>query len=112
MNNDNFRIVNHYHELEERFDKNYTFCPFLQFLTVIGADCGVYACQDKAFSQSGLLGSIRDRSFKEFWFSDENREALFGLNPSESCQHHCVAHQKNLALMEILETDPDHACFV
>ncbi len=35
---ENFTLVNHYHDLEERFEKHYHSCPFLQFLTVIGAD--------------------------------------------------------------------------
>ena len=107
-----FAIVNHYHQLEERFAKTYTSCPFLQFLTVIGADLGVYTCQDKAYAKDGLLGSIRDRSFKDFWFSEANRETLFAFDPSTSCNHHCVSHAKNLAIHEQLSLDPDHACFV
>jgi len=65
-------MVNHSHELEGRFEKKYTTCPFLQYLTDIGADCGVYTCQDKAFTKSGMLGSIKEKSFKEFLFSEEN----------------------------------------
>ncbi|MBK4722877.1 radical SAM protein [Azospirillum sp. YIM DDC1] len=112
LNDDRFTIVNHYHELEERFEKDYRSCPFLQFLTVIGADCRVYTCQDKAYTDSGLLGSIAGRSFKEFWYSGENHARLYGLDPSQSCRHHCVAHQKNLVLTEFLTTDSDHARFV
>ncbi|MBF0214761.1 MAG: radical SAM protein [Magnetococcales bacterium] len=112
LNDDRFTIINHYHQLEERFDKSYTTCPFLQFLTVIGADCQVYTCQDKAYRASGRLGSIRDRSFGEFWFSEENRQRLYALNPAEVCGHHCVAHGKNLAILEYLAIDPDHGWFV
>lgn len=107
-----FAVVNHYHETEERFAKSYTLCPFLQFLTVIGADCAVYTCQDKAYTQAGLLGSIRDISFREFWFSEENRRRLYGLDPSRECQHHCISHAKNLALDEVLSLDSEHARFV
>ncbi|MBF0308874.1 MAG: radical SAM protein [Magnetococcales bacterium] len=107
-----FSVINHYHELEERFDKHYTFCPFLQFLTVIGADLNVYTCQDKAYTTSGLLGSIRERSFREFWFSEENRARLFAFDPSRSCHHHCVSHTKNLAILEFLAIDPEHGLFV
>ncbi len=62
-----FKVIDHYHALEERFDKTYKRCAYLQFLTVIGADCVVYTCQDKAYTDSGRLGSIKDRSFKDFW---------------------------------------------
>jgi len=112
LNDDNFTVIDHYHELDELFVKSYKYCPFLQFLTVIGADCSVYTCQDKAYTQSGRLGSIRDRRFRDFWFSPENRERLYALDPSVSCQHHCVAHAKNLALSQVLDLDPDHAVFV
>ena len=83
-----------------------------RLLTVIGADAMVYTCQDKAYTNGGRLGSIRDRRFKEFWFSDENREALARLDPSRHCTHHCVAHAKNLMLTEFLSLDPEHARFV
>jgi MoaA/NifB/PqqE/SkfB family radical SAM enzyme len=112
LNDATFSVIDHYHELDELFAKSYKTCPFLQFLTVIGADCAVYTCQDKAYTESGLLGSIRDQSFKAFWFSEENRRKLRGLDPSLSCQHHCVAHAKNLAITDILALDQDHAVFV
>jgi len=109
---DSFSVINHYHDLDERFQKSYPMCPYLMFLTVIGADCRVYTCQDKAFTESGTLGSIRDQSFRDFWFSEENRKRIFGLNPSKECMHHCVSHGKNLAIMDLLSIDPDHGVFV
>lgn len=115
-----FTVLNHYHEAEERFDKTYDICPFLMFLTVIGADESVYTCQDKAYNAKGKLGSIKDRSFKEFWYSKENHARLFEISPSKDCQHHCVTHAKNIAMMEYLDEpikmphdiDNDHGLFV
>lgn len=107
-----FRILDHYHELEELFDKPYRTCPFLMFLTVIGADLGVYTCQDKAYNDDGLLGWIKDRRFRDFWFSEENRARVYGLDPSVTCRHHCVAHNKNLALTDYLNIDREHGVFV
>lgn len=107
-----FKIIDHYHELDERFDKQYTRCPYLQFLTVIGADCTVYTCQDKAYTSSGTLGSIKDRSFKDFWFSDENARRMRELDPSRDCSHHCVTHMKNVLLTDYLNLDPEHLNFV
>jgi len=116
----NFTVLNHYHEAEERFDKDYDICPFLMFLTVIGADQTVYTCQDKAYNTKGKLGSIKDQSFKDFWFSEANQKRLFEVSPSKDCQHHCVTHAKNLALMEYMDEpfdllhdiDSDHGLFV
>jgi len=107
-----FHVLNHYHDLDDRFQKTYSICPFLQFLTIIGADQTVYTCQDKAYTADGILGSIKHRRFKDFWFSDENRERLYGFDPSKLCGHHCVAHAKNQAIMESLSLDPDHGVFV
>lgn len=107
-----FSVIDHYHEMDERFDKGYRRCAYLQFLTVIGADGAVYACQDKAYTGSGRLGSIKDRSFKEFWFSPENAARMRALDPSRDCRHHCVTHAKNRLLAEYLDLDPEHADFV
>lgn len=107
-----FEVVNHYHRMSGRFDKTYRACRIGQLLTVIGADQNVYICQDKAYTVAGRLGSIAERSFKDFWFSEENSRALHAIDPSRDCRHHCVAHLKNLLLDEILDLDPAHSDFV
>lgn len=112
LQNENFTVLDHYHDIEDRFEKTYNTCPFLNFLTVIGADCKVYTCQDKAYTVDGTLGSIKNQSFKEFWFSPENNATLSAFDPSISCRHHCVAHTKNLAIHEYLSLDKEHAMFV
>lgn len=109
---DTFTILDHYHDLEERFEKHYHTCPFLRFLTVIGADQAVYTCQDKAYTESGHMGSIADKTFKDFWFSEKNRNFLNTFNPVIQCRHHCVTHPKNLAIHEYLSLDQDHSFFV
>ena len=109
---EHFTVLNHYHDLEDRFEKTYHTCPFLQFLTVIGADQTVYTCQDKAYTESGRMGSIADRTFKDFWFSPENQAFLNNFDPSVQCGHHCVSHSKNLAIHEYLSLDQEHSYFV
>ena len=107
----NFRIANHYHLMDTRFDKPYNGCPSAKLLTVIGADQSVYTCQDKAYTTEGCLGSIRNLSFKEFWFSDANRQRLQSINPRADCRHHCVSHAKNLNISEFLNLDHGHLTF-
>ncbi len=107
-----FAVANHYHEMDDRFAKPYRSCPFSRMLTVIGADGMVYFCQDKAYTETGALGSIKDRRFRDFWFSADNKARLAALDPSRDCNHHCVAHAKNLALTEYLATDSAHGAFV
>ena len=107
-----FKIIDHYHEFPDRFEKTYTSCPSMQFLTVIGADCKVFTCHDKAYTETGLLGSIENRSFKEFWFSDENKKKMQAINPSIHCDHHCAEHRRNLLLLEYLGVDKEHMEFI
>lgn len=94
------------------YDKPYSWCPFASWLTVIGADRCVYSCQDKAYTESGRLATLAGRSFREAWFSDETRQRLAAIRPSRDCRHHCVAHDKNLLLLDYLGADPDHLPFV
>jgi len=61
-----FELFDTYHELETKFDKNYDWCPFLQALCLISADLKVYFCQDKAYTEKGLLGSLKEQGFAEF----------------------------------------------
>jgi MoaA/NifB/PqqE/SkfB family radical SAM enzyme len=111
LGDENFEIFDAYHELDGKFDKKYTWCPYIQILPVIGADLNVYSCQDKAYNlDNGLIGSIRDRRFSEYWFSDKSR--FYRINPSTACNHHCVSNQKNRMLMEYFNADKEHLDFV
>lgn len=106
-----FEIFDAYHELDEKFRKNYKWCPYLQILPVIGADLNIYPCQDKAYNlEDGLIGSIKNKRFKDFWFSDKNK--FFKINPSNVCNHHCVSNEKNKMAIEYLNADREHLGFV
>ena len=109
---DRFEILDHYHQLPELFERSYERCRMLQFLTVIGADLGVYTCQDKAYTPGGLLGSIVDRRFRDLWFSPEMAAKIREFDPRTACLHHCVSHAKNVLLAEFEALDPSHAAFV
>jgi len=106
-----FEIYDAYHELDGKFSKNYKWCPYLQILPVIGADLNIYPCQDKAYNlEDGLIGSIKNKRFKDFWFSDKNK--FFKINPSNVCNHHCVSNEKNRLTLEYLNADKGHLGFV
>jgi MoaA/NifB/PqqE/SkfB family radical SAM enzyme len=106
-----FEVFDAYHELDEKFVKDYTWCPYIQILTVIAADLNVYSCQDKAYNlDCGILGSIKEQSFQRMWFSD--RSLFFGINPHLHCNHHCVANNKNRQVLDYLNVDEEHMDFV
>ncbi len=112
---DGFEVIDKFHRPDSRqesFARSYTRCPFAQCLTVIAADLNIYTCQDKAYSASGLLGSIRDQSFRQAWSSEALRQKLMAINPSTHCRHHCVAEGKNLALLDYFAADHEHLDFV
>lgn len=111
FSDEHFEISDSYHAMEAKFKKDYTWCPYLQILPVIGADLNIYPCQDKAYNlEHGLVGTIRNRRFKDFWFSDKNK--FFKINPSKVCNHHCIANEKNKLVLEYLNTDEEHLGFV
>ncbi|MEJ1384314.1 MAG: radical SAM protein [Candidatus Sedimenticola sp. (ex Thyasira tokunagai)] len=113
LEDESFTLIDAYHDMDDRgWSKPYTNCPHLLFRPVIGADCGVYTCHDKAYTKEGMLGSIKETSFREFWMSEENRKQLYDFDPSISCHHHCVAHSSNLVLQEYLELNSEHMFFV
>lgn len=104
-------IFDSYHTQLESFEKNYTWCPYSQILPIIGADQNIYPCQDKAYNlKDGLIGSINDVRFKDFWFSDKSK--FFRIDPSKVCNHHCVGNGKNKIILDYLNTDKEHMAFV
>jgi MoaA/NifB/PqqE/SkfB family radical SAM enzyme len=109
LQDDSFEVFDSYHYLDDNFQKDYKWCPYLQILPIIGADLNIYPCQDKAYNiKEALIGSIKDRSFKDFWFDDKNK--FFKINPSMHCKNHCVANNKNKMILDYLNTE--HLGFV
>ena len=108
---ENFEIFDAYHLLEDKFVKDYTWCPYVQILPVIGADMKVYSCHDKAYNlDEGLLGDIKDVRFKDFWMNDKTK--FYEINPSKVCNHHCIANEANKMLLDYLNIDKEHIGFV
>lgn len=111
LGDENFEISDSYHQQLETFGKDYTWCPYLQIVPVIGADQNVYSCQDKAYNiEDGLIGSIKNVRFQNFWFSNKNK--FFRIDPSMHCNHHCIADAKNKLVLEYLNADKEHLNFV
>lgn len=111
LSDDLFEIFDAYNELEQKFKKDYSWCPYIQILPVVGADLNVYSCPDKAYNlKSGIIGSIRNQRFRDFWFADKG--SFFKINPSLVCNHHCERNQKNKLILEYLTVDKNHLEFM
>jgi sulfatase maturation enzyme AslB (radical SAM superfamily) len=108
---DSFELFDAYNTLDEKFKKEYGWCPCIQLTPVIGADLNVYTCPDKAYNMDkGVVGSIRGRRFKDFWFSGKDK--FFKVNPSKDCIHHCERNPVNRLILEYLQSDPEHVPFI
>jgi len=107
----NFEVYDTYgsfFDIQGRSQRTYSKCYRMQINPVIAADCGVYFCQNKAYDPSGLLGFIKDRSFKELWFSKEAAEKFKTFNPKEVCKHQCTHDQKNIDMHEVKNSMGDN----
>ncbi|MDE2020334.1 MAG: radical SAM protein [Patescibacteria group bacterium] len=88
--------------------RSYHKCLFMQTVPVVGADQVVYACHNKAYDKSGVIGSIKNRRFRDLWFSDEAKAVFEGLDPAVSCRHQCANDQKNILIHQMLDASTDN----
>jgi len=93
---------------ERRYDK----CYIMQTIPVVGADSKIYFCHNKAYSEDGCLGSIKDKSFRDLWFSEEAKKIFENFNPSCSCKHQCTNDLKNILIRDILDCNSEGVNFV
>lgn len=110
LSDPSFEILDAWHTLSDRFEKSYTWCPYIQIKPVIAADMGVYPCQDKAYVKEFQLGSLSGQSFREFWENGKSR--TLAIHPDRDCRHHCMGNERNKMLLDYLELNPEHCNFV
>lgn len=115
LENEKFRIINKY---EVDFDSALVFhrcydkCYINRIFTVIAADSRVYFCHDKAYVTDGVVGDLKNQSFKELWFSEETVKRYCEFNPQERCNHHCVYDDRNELLNMFYSLDKNHINFI
>lgn len=115
LENENFRIINKY---EGDFDSALVFhrcydkCYINQIFTVIAADSKVYFCHDKAYVKKGVVGDLKDQSFKDLWFAEETIKRYREFDPQKECDHHCVYDDRNELLNTFYSLDKNHINFI
>ncbi len=93
-------------------ERTYSRCPIMQIVPVIGADSVVYFCHDKTYTDDGALGSLKDISFKELWFSKEAAEKFKNFNPMVNCKQHCTYDSRNILINGAVKSyDKNHINF-
>lgn len=88
--------------------RSYEKCHIMQTVPVIGADLGVYTCHNKAYDQTGLIGSIKDQSFRSLWFSNEAKSFMGKFNAKHKCMHECSNDRKNILINSVIESSTDN----
>lgn len=89
-------------------ERKYNHCYFMQTVPVVGADQNVYACHNKAYDKTGLIGSIREQRFSQLWFGEEAKAVFEKLNPQCDCKHPCANDLKNQHIMELVNAAQDN----
>lgn len=110
-----FKIINKYEgdfESAMVFHRCYKKCYINQIFTVIAADSNVYFCHDKAYVSSGVVGSLKEQSFQELWYSDAVKKRYENFHPENECNHHCVYDDRNSLLNTFYSLDRNHINFI
>lgn len=94
----------------EQASPDYSFCGVQHFATYIGGDLQVYRCCNTAYNERGLIGSIKEQSFRQLWESQAKRDdfAKFDASGCERCQF----NSKNRTILYAIDPEPAHVNFV
>lgn len=106
---DTFHIYSSYGNLDSiPLHRPYKQCYFCQINPVIAADQNVYYCHDQAYSKPGMIGTVRDKTFREVWYSDATKKLLNETDFQVLCDGiQCSSENRNLAIYKLLESYGD-----
>ena len=105
---DKYIVYDSYNITEEVINRKYDKCFVMQTIPAIGADYKVYTCHNKAYDDSGIIGDIKNQSFKQMWFSETTKEFFNSFNANECCKHQCANDSKNIFIHEMINSYGDN----
>lgn len=108
-----FKVFNMFGDRVEDLEQahpSYHRCGYQFLTTYVGGDLNVYRCCNTSYNEQGLLGSLKDLPFRDFWFSKEVQDKMSGFN-AQTCER-CQFNNKNLVINKVLDRDFPHANFV
>ena len=88
--------------------RSYKRCYIMQTVPVVGADLNVYACHNKAYDNTGCIGSLKEQSFKDLWFSETTKQYMESFNAKHRCMHECSNDRKNIIINQVLDASTDN----
>ena len=113
--NQQFTIIDKYDgdsSLNEGYEKPYCHCMIQEVFTVIGADCKVYLCHQRAYTKDGDIADLTKQSFKEAWYSEETIRKVRELDVRKACNFRCVFDERNELLNHLASIDKNHINFI
>jgi len=109
LENQNFRIIKAIN-LEDSLNcvesvqhKTYKKCPVAELRTLV-CPSGVYICPYWRGKEPYKIGDIHHMSFRDMWHSQRRKDVVDATDPSVKCQFHCLRHNSNLELLELIRT--------
>lgn len=115
LSDNNFTVFNLFNDrIKDNFEgkQEYGKCCIKELLTYIAADYSVYTCCTLAYNKKGLIGNIKDKSFKTLWESNEKTNFFNKHNPKILCQNPCMYASKNEFINYIINNDARHINFI
>ena len=82
--------------------KNYKMCPATELRTLI-TPSGVYVCPYWRGKDQYNVGSAITTSIKDIWSSEKRKNIKNFLDASKHCPFHCLRHDTNLEVYNIIE---------
>ena len=112
FNRQDFKIIDGYTESSTNLanSPDYDYCGYQHVSTWISPDYNLYRCCVTAYDDSGLIGSIRDTSFKELWNSEIKKEKMKNFS-AKSCNN-CIYNEKNKLINYVLNQNDKHKNFM
>lgn len=107
LETENFKIISPF-TLEDSLkgnviqEKKYKKCYSAELRTVISPS-GSYVCPYHRGNENLKIGDNNTQSLKEMWSGDQRKKVLDTLVPEKHCRFHCIRHETNKLLEDIIE---------
>ncbi len=86
--------------------KDYHDCTVAKLRTLL-TPSGAYVCPYFRGVAAKQIGDVTKQSFTEMWHGAQRAAVMDKLDPSKDCRFHCIRHESNLMLEEILKSPPE-----
>ena len=86
--------------------KEYTTCPVAELRTLI-CPSGAFVCPYWRGKEKTRIGDLNNKSFPEVWHGERRKEVMEVLVPSKHCTFHCLRHESNLEIINMIKAIDD-----